>query len=472
MSAADQNTRVFVYDDLHPEDNAMVQALYSRSPNTVVRHMEKVREAGSGKFMERFYIGYGHSSIGDCGSTTIFIEDVSMLVAKAIQDNALYSGQEASTRYLDFSQQSMIDPYGSEKSAAIQRGWMDIYNYYMPEVRKALGKIYPYNEAEYKSEKSWQNAINARAFDTLRSLLPVGTTTLLSWHTNLRQARDHLRYLKSHPLEEVRSVASKVFDSLCSRYSNSFNGEEMSSDSERYRERDEYAAGNSVRDHVLMPEELLAELSEEQVSAIKSGKVIVDDALLDAKGANRREREVFAGRPKGAPLNRRLLQYGVYNLSFLLDFGSFRDLQRHRNGYCPVPLISGQFGFHQWYLDELENILPAESFAALKGEIEGLLEMIDNLEVAGMQRDPLKDQYLFPMGMACLCQLSYSIPQMVYVSELRSGKTVHPSLRLIAHQMGRALEQRHPDLKFYCDYDQDSWTAKRGDQDITERKAG
>ncbi len=90
---------------LTPEDMAMLQALYSRDPRSVIVHMEKVQKSGSGNFMGQFYVNYGHKSIGDCGSTTMFIEDVSMLVAKAIQDWALYSGQEASTRYLDMSKQ-------------------------------------------------------------------------------------------------------------------------------------------------------------------------------------------------------------------------------------------------------------------------------------------------------------------------------------------------------------------------------
>jgi len=65
--------KIFVYDEFGPEDTAMMQALYSRSPKSVVEHVEKVKQSGSGKFMETFYVGYGHMSIADCGSTTIFI---------------------------------------------------------------------------------------------------------------------------------------------------------------------------------------------------------------------------------------------------------------------------------------------------------------------------------------------------------------------------------------------------------------
>jgi len=87
---------------LSPEDVAMLQALHSRSSRGIHGHLEALAKRGSGNFMDTYYIGYGDKSIGDCGTTTIFIEGVSMLVAKAIQDWSLYSGQEASTRYIPF----------------------------------------------------------------------------------------------------------------------------------------------------------------------------------------------------------------------------------------------------------------------------------------------------------------------------------------------------------------------------------
>lgn len=39
-----------------------------------------------------------------------------MLAAKAIQDHPLYSGQEASTRYLDMSLQTMVNPIATDEA--------------------------------------------------------------------------------------------------------------------------------------------------------------------------------------------------------------------------------------------------------------------------------------------------------------------------------------------------------------------
>lgn len=461
------STAVYVFDDLHPEDNAMLQALYSRSPSSVVSHLDKVKQVGSGKFMEQFYIGYGHASIGDCGSTTIFIENVSMLVAKAIQDNPLYSGQEASTRYLDFSQQEMVDPYNHPASRKILDDWMTLYNTTMPTLIEAIKVKHPFDPADYKSEKGWEKAAQVRAFDILRSVLPVGTTTLLSWHTNLRQARDHLRYLNSHPLEEVRNVAKTIFTQLCAKYPNSFNGEELNDDSERYGARNEYAAVHAVENHVLTVDAVLDGLSPSERTQLSQGQMIVSDKLFDISGLNSREAATLGDRPRGAPMARRLMKYGSYDLKFLLDFGSFRDLQRHRNGYCPVPVIGNAFGFYSWYDSELERLLAPADYANFKAALTRQFDAIASLGSHGIKTDALTDQYLYPMGMACACELSYTLPQMVYVAELRSGTTVHASLRPIAQDMARAMESRHPTLKLYVDYSEDSWSPKRGEQDIT-----
>src|SRR5262245_12045885 len=95
-----------------PEAEAMLQALHSRSIGGLESHLKIVAEKGPDNFMKNFYVGYGHKSIGDCGTASLFIEGVSMLAAKAIQDWALYSGQESSTRYIDYKVQPLKNPAG------------------------------------------------------------------------------------------------------------------------------------------------------------------------------------------------------------------------------------------------------------------------------------------------------------------------------------------------------------------------
>lgn len=463
---------IHVYDDIPPEDLAMLQALYSRSPASVTDHLEKVQAKGSGNFMDKFYVGYGHASIGDCGVTTVFIENYSMLAAKAIQDNPLYSGQEASTRYLDFSTLPLVEPYNHPAAAAIQQGWMNMYNKYLPEVIAALQERYPFIQTGYKSEKIWQNAVNARAFDIMRGFLPVGTTTYLSWTTNLRQARQKLMKLKAHPLPEVQDMAHNIFQQLYDKYPHSFTGQEMETDNPRYTARDAYNQRLAARENILTPQALLqrSELSAEELQHVQQGDFIARTHKLDRAGLNTHAQEALTTRPDGAELPRYLEKYGTYDFYFVLDFGSYRDLQRHRNGICQVPLIDNTSGFYPWYLEEIRSLLP-QSAPQIEAEIHRLLIAVEDLPQQGVTTTPEQNQYLYPMGMGLVCHLTYSVPQATYVAELRSQKTVHASLRPIAQHMARQLLTDFPTMTLFADFDADSWSPKRGEQTI-ELKAG
>ncbi len=458
---------IFIVDDKHPEDTAMLQALYSRSPASVVTHLEKLKKTGSGKFMDQYYVGYGHASIGDCGTTTCFIEQVSMLVAKAIQENPLYNGQEASTRYLDYAQQEIVDPYDNPASAAIQARWKEIYNNTIQKLQVGLEKKNPFDPEQYKNERIWKNTLEARSFDIARAFLPLGTTTLLSWSTSLRQSRDNLRRLKHHPLKEVRDVAQSLFIALKKKYPHSFNGNEMDEDADT--SRDAYAAKNAARNHYQSSEDLARrfDLTEADFARLEEGELIVQRDTLDLEGLKKHESAVLSERPKGSPLPWRLESYGRYNFLFLLDFGSFRDIQRHRNGVCQIPLVKARFGLHPWYLHQFEELFSTADFEKLQQDVVAQFTSIKNLAAQGVETNAFDDQYLYPMGTMALVHASYSLPQTLYVAELRSGKTVHGSLRPIAQKMLKVLAEDVPNIALYGDMDAENFTAKRGEQTIS-----
>ena len=463
---------IHIVDDQHPEDLAMLQALYSRSPSSVINHLERLKQSDSGKFMDQYYVGYGHASIGDCGNTTCFVEQVSILVAKAIQENPLYNGQEASTRYLDYTQQAIIDPYNHPASTKIQDRWKEIYQDAIAKLQQSLQAQNPYDPDQYKNEKVWDNTLKARSFDIARALLPLGTTTLLSWNTSLRAARDNLRRLKHHPLKEVRDVAQSIFKELLTKYPHSFKGNEM--DINHDLPRDTYAKKNAERTHFLSDDNVNQQfnLSEKDIKSLKNGDIIVRRNAIDIDGIRSLEKDLLAERPAHTPLPWRLESYGKYNFLFLLDFGSYRDIQRHRNGVCQIPLVNPNFGIHPWYLTQCENLLSTADYKKLLQDITEQLDAISVLKEQGIDTNERDNQYLYPMGLMALVHTSYSLPQTVYVGELRSGKTVHGSLRPIAQKMLKVLEQDFPNIALYGDMSEEQIDAKRGEQTISLKKTG
>ncbi|MEK7511870.1 MAG: FAD-dependent thymidylate synthase [Patescibacteria group bacterium] len=424
---------VFLYDEFNPEDVAMLQALYSRSPESVATHVNNVKASGSGKFMEKFYVGYGHKSIADCGSTTLFIEKLSILADKAIQDWPLYNGQETSTRYVDMSAQPIIDPMQTIESKTILDGWMNFYMSSQTAVQEHLKKTYPIKPEE--NEKVYDKAIKARAFDITRGFLPAGITTQLSWHTNLRQAWDKLLTLRHHPLPEVKEIAQQLCEKLKEKYPSSFCHE-------KHDEQEEYNA-KFMANHNYFENKVVTEFSFSTTLRYFD--------LLDYH-------DLLANRPAKTVLPHFLTELGTLTFDFLLDYGSFRDIQRHRNGVCRMPLHTTKFGFNNWYLAQLPLTVRSEAL----GLIEQQTKRLEHLNCSNEIK-----QYYIPLGFNLPCRVTYGLPAAVYVIELRSGKPVHPTLRKIAHQMYHAIHDKYPLIKLHVDLEEDDWDSRRGLQDIT-----
>lgn len=425
--------KIFIFDEFNPEDMAMLQALYSRSPKSVVEHVKKVEQTGSGKFMEQFYVGYGHASIADCGSTTLFVERVSILADKAIQDWPLYSGQETSTRYIDMSKQPLVDPIGTRASKKINERWMEFYIGSQKQMDEHLKVKYPIRPGE--DEAVYDRAIKARTFDSLRGFLPAGITTQLSWHTNLRQVWDKLCWLRHTPVEEIRNIAEVMLKKLKKRYPHSFSHK-------TYDEREEYWE-YMMKYHNFYYNPLSPEFSYR--TNIKRNEL-------------KRYADILQRRPAKTNLPHFLTELGNITFDFLLDFGSFRDIQRHRNGVCRMPLLTTNLGFNKWYLEQLPLDLRKKAEALIREQA---------IAIKRLKAKPEIIQYYVALGFNVSCLVSYGLPATVYVVELRCGKTVHPTLRRVAHKMHNALRKIFPDLKLHCDMDPDDWDLRRGLQDIT-----
>lgn len=423
---------------ISPESEAMLQALHSRSIGGIKSHLEVLINKGSEKFMSTFYVGYGHKSIGDCGTCTIFIEGVSMLAAKAIQDWPLYSGQEASTRYIDFAKQKFLDPAKNKNSKEVLETWRKFYMKGLKILETELQKRFPIKEGEL--ENIYKKAIMARAFDIMRSFLPAGATTNLAWHTNLRQAADHIATLRHHPLEEVRQIGEKIEEALKEAYPSSF-GHKRYDSTEKFNK-------DWMQKHYYY--------TNKKVSDFRLSKNSIDKNTLKSFSQSLKQR------PSKTELPREVAECGQLQFEFLLDFGSFRDIQRHRAVHQRMPLVTDEHGFGEWYLSEL----PKE----FRKEAEKLL-VSQKKKIKSLKLSKEDKQYYVPMGYNLPNKLTGNLSALVYLVELRATRFVHPTLRARAVQMAKTLEQKFKDcnLVIHLDKDPDRFDVKRGEHDIVRK---
>ncbi len=415
------------------ESSAMLQALHSRSTGGLESHLEILAKRGSENFMKNFYVGYGHKSIGDCGTASIFIEGVSMLVAKAIQDWPLYSGQESSTRYVDFKVQPFKNPIGTKDGEEILENWRTFYIESFDATVEYLKTQFPISEGE--SEAIYIKAINARAFDILRGFLPAGAVTNLAWSTNLRQAADKLLVLRHHPLLEVRETADAIEKALVEAFPNSFGHKRY----EATEEYNKYCMENDYYYHDIKCPEF--EMTSNTINV------------------NLLPEETLARRPAKTELPKHLGEAGVLQFEFLLDYGSFRDIQRHRAVIQRMPLLTTEIGFEEWYINELPESIHEKARQLLKSQEE----KIHSLTVTKEEK-----QYYMAMGYRISNRITGNLPSLVYLAELRATRFVHPTLRKRAKQLADTLSETFGSagLVMHLDLELDRFDIKRGEHDI------
>jgi thymidylate synthase ThyX len=461
--------QIYLHTENNPEDNAMLQALYSRSPKSVNDHLAKLAKVGSGKFMEQFYLGYGHASIADCGFVTLYFEGVSMLAAKAIEDSPLFNGQECSSRYIDFSQQPFINPFtaGSAEYQAADLALSELRLFYinnLEPVRESLRQRFPNENAtqDMAVDLAYEKAIQAKAFDILRGYLPAGAATNVAWTTSLRKAHERLVLMMHHPLKEVQELACKAYGLLKEQYPHSFKstyalaaapGLSDLKDLLNNIEEDGVTNYLSEIESFYSDERRFCEKVLQIVDCYK-GTIYVDwpgDSPINLSHA-------LPHRPPKQALPRHNSYARIpLEISLLLDFGSFRDIQRHRGGYCSNPVLDMKNGFHPWYYDQL----PEES----RQKVQGLFKTLS--DAYGVIKNPLDRQYVSPMGTIVPVNLEYTVAQAVYVAELRTGKTVHPTLRKPMQELAKILA--YHGVQVYADMDESDWTLRRGTQDIVAK---
>lgn len=462
---------VIIHTEENPEDNAMLQALYSRSADSVLKHLERLKEVGSGKFMEQYYVGYGHNSIADCGFITIYFEGISMLAAKAIEDNPLFNGQESSSRYIDWSEQPFFNPYANDENVEVAEAAEilldDIRKFYVSSIEPVKAHLRSnFPATETTDQKVYEKTITAKTFDIMRGFLPCGAATNVAWTTSLRKAREHLDLLKMHPLAEVRRMASNAYIQLAEKYPSSFPVVLKEEDTGMAVYNYSYFNFYSERPIRYDANYFIREVDEPDVY-VMDGEM----GALEKRPARTtfHKHEVVA----------RLRRFDVFSE---IDFGSFRDLQRHRGGYCSMPLVDNTSGFHQWYYDQLPD--------AVKAEANNLMEKISAFLVATVPEDnplrteeesmkaaaanysaKLKNQYVLPMGTIVPTVLSYDLPQMAYVMELRTGQTVHPTLRKFFHDVFEGIDKMDGSYakNLYPNLAPDEFSLKRGTQDIEKK---
>lgn len=407
---------------VNPENVAMLQALQSRSHKSVLDLAATVEAKGSDSFINQYVINYGHDSIAECAHTVVFFEGVSLLAAMALEDYPLFAGIESSTRYMDFSSTGVVIPPEIYDNTGLRdtslhklyKQALSLYEYATVILTDHFSAIYP---------DSSPAAIKNKVFDVARGFLPAGIKTNLSLAGSLGKIKDWLIELTFYPLKEVRLLAEGALSQLEAQFPSTYSN---------IRER-QLLIGSYIESvnclRFVDGHETLIRIKHHTNPA---GNSLYQTHLFNGRTHTFNDKEIETLTDKYRKrLNfaQNICRYGVlFDLAFMLDVGSFRDLHRHRRGYCPLPIASSSYDFSMLYLSEVNDPDIEKNLRVMLMEYHNEVHRAFSSNLRSDLEHRLR-QYFVLLGSRVPCTYICDLTQLAYIVELRSSEAVHFSLR-------------------------------------------
>ncbi len=445
--------RIYSLTGLPPEVVAVAFAKTSRNPEPFDQIAAELNADKSRQFHEKWVVGYGHGSIMEHAVLSLALENVSVLFTKVIEDNRLASYTEKSTRYQVFDKEnyykpkdimeSELGPIYEETSDYL----IDTYTELFPKMTEFMKNKYPKQENEL--EKVYNSKIKNKVLDNLRYMLPTSILTNLGMTINSRNLRWAIVKLLSHPLKEMNEIGQELKD--CAS--------QITPTLLKHAEENPFMKENAIK---------MAEVSQKFISGIKKEKTNdvelveydkdAEDKILcsiiykntslpyteiKSKIKNIKEDEkneilkkAFEGLDKfDVPI--RETEMTDYTFDMLVDYGAFRDIQRHRICTQINPDFDISFGYS----------LPKDvTEAGFESEFIKCMEKAKSAFLQLKQKFPKEAQYIIPLAFRKRVLIKMNFREAFHFIRLRTAPQGHTSYRKIAQKMFDLINEVHPTL--------------------------
>lgn len=447
---------------------AAAMARLSRSPNDLrktylnefaidPRHAENL--------IDRVVAGYGDDSVQQLFGMHIVVENASNLLTKKLEWGRFLSYLEQSTRYIFFDQKIngayryYVPDHLPNRVKHTYAMLMDnIFTHYSQMVRD-LTEYLRKKHANIRRESGdvvWKNTTRAQACDAVRPTLPAATTSTVGIYGSSQGIESLIIHLLSEEIPEFRKAgedilreAGKVAPSFMKRAGMENRGLVTARYLREKRKAIRELADQEIRgipsgdgkvalidywptDELdLVPEMLFSETNQPLSEIRKKTANWTDEEksrVFDAYIGIRQNRRHKPGRA---------LEKVHYEWEIVGDYGTFRDLQRHRvvdswewqrltpcYGYC-IPSLISEAGME-------------ETFKKCFLISEALYHYLCN---AGFEEEA---QYATLLGHNMQYRFLLNARAAFHFLELRSQPAGHPGYRSIVTEMHRQLSQVHP----------------------------
>ena len=470
----------FALTELPEVTRAALFARYSRSPKSLRRLLldEFVRNAppatsaptAAGEERARDLFGrvlseYGDDSVAQLAGVHLACEQVSQVLAKAIEWGRLAGYLEQSTRYIPYTDRRdghyrwFRDPdvlahetLGTVFEQAMD-GLFDTYCALIEPLREHLDRALPPQD----DAAARRRAIRALSLDLLRGLLPAGTVSNVGVFASPQAYEALVMRLRAHPLPEANAYAElilaelrKVIPDFLTRLDRLDRGGawvDYLRDTAQGLQEAATELSNAMRvDGPLQRAEgvRLLEWDADAEDRILAGALyphthLPADAVLDMVSALPQERreELFAV-AVGERGNRRHrpgrgFEHANYTFEVVSDYGAFRDLQRHR-------MLTIQW---QELTPALGSAVPREvEEAGLGDRWREAVAGAEAAHAAVLPVFPQQAQYLVTLGHRLRFLFRLNAREAMHMIELRTSPQGHPAYVRVCREMHRLIRDQ------------------------------
>lgn len=485
----------FIFNDDEASFEAIVGKWQENGEKTLHEQTEAIKKAQS--FYDRILDGYGDDSIGELGGAHLAIENISMLAAKSIEDCRIGgSPLEKSTRYIYFDQKVQGEYLFYKEPVLMTSAYRDKYletcNMLFETYSRLISPLTQLIESRFPkdpniSKNAYTAALRAKVLDCLRGLLPAGTLTNMGIYGNGRFFEHLLHKLQCQNLSELQDIAklsfeelSKVIPSFVRRAASTHKSHEnyvqfydcvqnelqcivqqfFPSISEKKpvsknREISLISYDPEAVTHVAAA--LLYPLTNQSLEELRTYcKTLPEEEIariLDA-ACNGRE-----NRRNKSP---RALEHAEFTFECLVDFGAYRDLQRHRILTQERQFLTCDYGYY--IPPEISNT-PYES--TYKEALHKAKDVYDHIA----KELPEEAQYIVPMAYHVRWYFHVNLRALQWICELRSSAAGHPCYRFVAQEMAKKVTQQFPAFeRFFKFVDYERYELGRLGQEIRKEE--
>jgi len=462
------------------------------------------------ELIERVLIAYGDDSVGELEGAHVSFEDISILSTKEIEDRRIGGSPiEKSTRYIFFNEKDSDGNYRYVREPKIMQSRFaekyietmdfifDTYRDLVEPMQQFYQELFPFEKAEYdilgtgekqtftmladeKDQKAFRTTykidLKTKACDSLRCLLPLSTKTNVGMFGNGRFFQGLISHLISTPYPEVTQMGENLLAELSKiipKYVHRAKPKEynMNIDFEMKMLTNELFGTVPVEESeptILVPFELRNGedyLLAHMLYGYTKHSLKQIHRLVHSLNNETRERikKTYIGkRVTRRDRPGRALEAGyTYTFDLFADYGTYKDLMRHR--------VNTQI--RQMFTPEHGMIVPQDlEDAGFKNLI-----MICHQKVLQLYKEIYAElgevaSYVTLHGNKVRWLMGFNDREAMHMLELRTTKQGHPQYRKLCQLMHEEIKKAAPWRAEIMNFvDHNSYDSARGDSEARQR---